>query len=114
MFGKFSIHTKYSRIHEPLGWITIYDEEHATIEVNPNGDIKRMPFLMQKTFEIGELTLNNELSMTFIDSRVVPEYRQGLEYELKKKGLYPYNKLKIFEYFKGRCSRDNFYIKRIE
>ena len=83
------------------------------IEISRKCDENALPAALMLLKRKGILTINNEVTQKFIESRVVPRDRQNMPEIMAELHMKEYDPWFLFEYLHGRCSQDDCFVKNI-
>lgn len=103
---------KKNNIDKIVGILT-YDEENKayTIEIPRDVSGKEAPFMLALFLKKGIRVLDNEWSMRWVQSRIVPSSRQNIDEILRVNGLDSYDEHELLLKNEGRSCQDEFYIE---
>ena len=90
-----------------------YDEKTKkyTIEIPENVTPKEAPFMMSLLLKKGVRTMDSDLSMRWVQSRIIPSSRQNIGEILRANGMRSYDEHKLLLKNEGRSCQDEFYIE---
>lgn len=110
----FSILDKYEKASEDNAFI-FYDrsENRGYIEISEKCDEKAIPVVPMLLKEKGILTIDNEKTQKFVESRVVPRDRQNMPEIIAELHMKEYDPWFFFKYLHGRCTQDDCFIKAV-
>lgn len=92
-----------------------YDEKTKkyTIEIPENVTPKEAPFMMSLLLKKGVRIMDSDLSMRWVQSRIIPSSRQNIGEILRANGMRSYDEHKLLLKNEGRSCQDEFYIERM-
>lgn len=98
-----------------IGVLLYYEKQRSfIIELQDNLDEWSAPLLLTSFVKKGIYTIPREISLLWVQERVIPSGRQNISDILKRYKLKSYDEMKLLELSEGRCSQDNLYIRKIE
>ncbi len=92
-----------------------YNEKNKTytIDIPKNVPIRELPFMMSICAKKGMYHLNEELSLKWVGSRIVPSSRQNIGQILRENGLTSYDEQTLLLMNRGESCQDDYYIAEL-
>lgn len=98
----------------PIGYLLYYEKSKSfIIELCSDIDEWEAPLLFQGLVKKGIYTIPREISLMWVQERVIPSGRQNIGSILRNHKLKDYNEMSFLILSKGKCSQDQCYIKEI-
>lgn len=93
-----------------------YDEDKRTFTIDVPEDVsaKEAPFLLSLFIKRGQRHLDNEWSLKWVQSRIVPSSRQNIGQILRVNGMKRYDEYQILLKNQGRCCQDECYLEELD
>ena len=100
--------------HKTVG-ILNYDDKTKkyTIDIPEGVESKETPFMMSLFLKKGIRTIDEEWSMRWVQSRIIPSSRQNIGEILRVNGMCSYDEHKLLLKNEGRSCQDEFYIEHM-
>jgi len=112
MLHKFEIYNeKFKEVQAYLTYDSDIDKYHISIVKNKK--IKHYDIFFDVLVKQGIYEVNSHFSRRWVEGRVFPPNRQGLQGMLDEMGMKEYNMFDILVYGNGRCQMDYSCIRRI-
>ena len=98
-----------------IGVLLYYEKEKTfIIELQEYLDEWNAPLLFSSLVKRGIYSVPRNLSLTWVQGRIIPPGRQNISSILSTHKLKEYDEMKFLEISEGRCSQDNMYIRKLE
>lgn len=93
-----------------------YDEKNKkyTIDIPENVTEKEAPFMLSLLMEKGLRHIDDEWSMKWVQSRIIPSSRQNIGEILRENGMQVYDEHQLLVLNEGRSCQDECYIEGID
>ena len=97
-----------------IGVLLYYEKEKSfIIELADGLDEWQAPLLLTYYVKKGIYTIPRDVSLLWVQERIIPNTRQNIGAILNTHKLKEYDEMKFLELSEGRCSQDSLFIKRI-
>ena len=97
-----------------IGYLFYYEKSKSfIIELCADLDEWEAPLLFQGLVKKNIFTIPREISLMWVQERVIPSGRQNIGSILRNHKLKDYNEMSFLALSKGKCSQDQCYIKEI-
>ena len=98
-----------------IGYLFYYEKSQSfIIELSEELDEWEAPLLFQKLIREKKYTVPRDISLMWVQERVIPSGRQNIGSILKHHKLREYSEMAFLRLSRGRCSQDSCYIKEME
>lgn len=84
------------------------------LRINKDIDLSTCPIFIYSMVKHNKYVVDNEGTLRFIRSRIIPSSRQNINSFLKKYKISHYNEYDLLKLSKGKCCLDDCYIDYIE
>lgn len=82
-----------------------------SLKINKNIDLTTCPVFLYSMVKNNKYSVDNEGTLRFISSRIIPPSRQNINAFLKKYKIAKYNEYDLLKLSKGKCCLDDCYIE---
>ena len=97
-----------------LGYLFYYEKSKKFyIELPENADEWKTPLILSSLVKRGIYEADAEISLLWVQQRIVPTDRQNLGMILREHHLKEYDEFKLLMLAKGRCEQDDCYLEEI-
>ena len=98
-----------------IGCLIYYEKESSfIIELQENLDEWTAPLLFTSYVKKNIYTIPKDISLLWIQERIIPIGRQNINDILNNHKLKSYDEMKFLEISEGRCSQDSMYVRKID
>lgn len=102
-------------LNRTIGVLLYYEKEHSFIvELMDDLDEWSAPLHFVNIINEGRFTASRELSLRWVQDRIIPSNRQNISSILSNSGLRGYDELALLERSKGICSQDSLCIRKLD
>ena len=85
-----------------------------SLKINKNIDLSTCPVFLYSMVKNNKYLIDNEGTLRFIRSRIIPSSRQNINAFLKKYKISHYNEYDLLKLSKGKCCLDDCYIDYVK
>ena len=85
-----------------------------SLKINKNIDLSTCPVFLYSMVKNNKYNVDNEGTLRFIRSRIIPSSRQNINSFLKKYKISYYNEYDLLKLSQGKCCLDDCYIEYIK
>ncbi len=111
----YAIHDGDRQDTTAIGYLFYFERAKSFIvELCEDLDEWEAPLLFQSLVRKGIYTVPRDISLMWVQERVIPSGRQNIGSILKNHKLNEYNEVNFLVLSKGKCSQDNCYIVEVE
>jgi hypothetical protein len=98
-----------------IGALLYYEKEKSfIIELCEGLDEWNAPLLLTSYVKKGIFTIPKDISLLWVHERLIPTGRQNINSILSTHRLKEYDEMKMLEISEGRCSQDNYHIRKTD
>lgn len=98
-----------------IGIILYYEKNRVfIIELNDSLDEWSAPLLFSGLVKKGIFTVPRDISLAWVNERIIPNSRQNIDAVLSNHHLKEYDEMKLLELSEGRCSQDSLFIRKTD